>query len=194
LVADHCDKRATKNIEEAEMLKHAVTAVGALAVLALATTSGAASGPTGHRQHRPITFTMRADTSATPLGLAQWSNRTPQSGQGFLRSMDAGATWHHATVPTGSVRFRIDGPSGNAAPPGCQHGVNRYVACTDRFRAPTNTRRMLVPAVQAIREAAPGRRISSSIVLQRLAVPRSAGMHHGLVSRFSQGQGHRLRY
>jgi hypothetical protein len=195
LAADHCDKQPTKNIEEAEMLKHAATAVGALTTLALATTSEAASRlPAGSRQHQPITFTMRADPSTAPRGLTQWSNTTPRSGQGFLRSMDAGATGHHATVPTGSVRFRIDGSSANAAPPGCQHRVNPYVACTDRFQAPTNTSRMLLPAVKAIREAAPGRRISPSIMLQRLAVPRSAGMHHGFVNRFSQGQGHRLRF
>jgi hypothetical protein len=36
------------------MPKHAVTAVGALTMLALATTPGAASGlPTGKRQHKP---------------------------------------------------------------------------------------------------------------------------------------------
>jgi hypothetical protein len=193
LVADHRDKRATKDIEEARVPKYAVTAIGALTALALATTSGAASGlPTGKRQHKPFTVTVETDKSATPRGLTPWSNRTPMSGQGFLRSMDAGATWHRAAVPTGSVRFLIDGSSANAAPPGCKHRANQYVACTDSFRAKTNTRRILVPAVKAIREAAPGRRVSPSIVLQRLAVPRSAGMHHGLVNRFSQG--HRLRY
>jgi hypothetical protein len=144
------------------MLKHAIAAVGALSALALATTSGATAGlPKGKLQHSVPSFVTPIDKGPT------------RPGQGFLRSMDAGATGHRAAVPTGSVRFLIDGSSANAAPQ-------------------TNSRGMLVPAVKAIREAAPGRRLSPGIVLHRLAVPKRPAMHHGLVNRFSQG--HRLRY
>jgi hypothetical protein len=123
LVADYCDKRATKNIEEAMMLKHVMTAVGALAALALTTTSGAAFGfPTGQRLHTPfpriaapaprpsITDTI-IDGYASRVSHAG-SPRDPATGQATGKRHYKPVEFSPAlgTIPLGQVRFRVDSP------------------------------------------------------------------------------------
>jgi hypothetical protein len=64
------------------------------------------------------------DKSATPRGLTQWPNRTALSGQGFLRSMDGGATWHRAAAAHGGAwRTRDAGASWLPMQPGGSAGL-----------------------------------------------------------------------